>query len=255
MERLDSDKERYQKLLITGRSGTGKSSLAATAPKPLVLLSERQGAQSIINAAVRLNRPQPEILFMEKISDYKEVIDALKASGESGDIILKTCTIPRPETIIVDSLSDLSTMMADFLMPEGRKPSGDDWGKLKKSFTNLVNRFRNLPFHVIFLALLDERTETVDGEEVVTRKPLMATRSHPVVASAACNAAGISSRKRVKAEDGSISYKFQVYFMAGDADPAKPHDALDYVEEADIELWLRKLDKYRETKNNHKEGK
>lgn len=249
MKLIENDKEVYMKALISGRSGSGKSSLAATAPNPLVLLSERQGGQSILDAAARLGVPAPQMLYMETIKDYGAVLKGLQAMESTGKLTIKegkdvVLEIDAPETVVLDSLTDACGLIHAEIFDAVDKPSFKEWGELKKRVSRFIRLFRDLPCHVLMLCLLDERTENVDGQEVTVRGPMMPMKSLGNVAMAASTVAGIANRSMTKQKEGDdikVVNTFEVAFSGTRVDPIKVHTALASVEEPNFANWIEKI--------------
>lgn len=255
MKRIDDDEnERFWKMAIAGLSGTGKTSLGVSAPRPLILLSERQGMPSIKNAARRLGRAIPPVLLVEQADDYRLALQALRGDrahpfvvkDSKGEVVLKL--EQWPETVVLDSLSDAVSVFMREVREQSPQRAGKDglpvdanrfWGVLSDRLYNLMKAFRDLPMNVVFLCLRDERTkEDADGN-VIERviQPKLTPRALVNDLCAAVNIVGYSYRTHDK--DRNIVYG--VVLEAGEGAVTKPCEPLRKVEVADLTSWIERL--------------
>lgn len=132
------------KATIYGPSGVGKTSICATAPKPVIISAEK-GLLSLADKDI----PVIEVL---NIDEFEEAYNLLM--GEQGDQF---------ETICIDSISELSEkMLGDFSSQyaDGRKA----YGKLNEEFMKLLRKFRDIPNkHVVFIAKQNRFTDDHTG--------------------------------------------------------------------------------------------
>lgn len=142
---VDSE-ELYFKLLIYGDSGAGKTWLASTAPDPVILLTERNGEQS-----VRLSNPDAPYVYVSTAEEVREFV-AAALDGSWADIGLGTY---KPRTLVVDGLTEVQRLVKDQI----QKQRGDgefsirDWGVLNEKVRGLLRVFRDLPYNVVCTAL------------------------------------------------------------------------------------------------------
>jgi len=148
------------KMLVYGRNGMGKTRLACTAPKPLLIDIGEKGTKSV--------RTYPGVEVYHARS-WQEVVWAywyLKAGGHEH------------ESVILDTLTGMQNIcMVQVLKESGdRDPTKDpktatmrDWGKLAQLMKEQLLNFRNLPLHVVFTA--QERLYDNEDEERVERVP------------------------------------------------------------------------------------
>lgn len=212
----DDVQELHFKALATGPSGSGKSSLGATAPKPLILLSESQGKMSIVQRAKALGLPRPSILQVDTLQDYRDVVKALHGDkGKPFKVINKDVGVilegEWPETVVLDSLSDACELVMSEVKADAPPKRGDDglevfsqrhWGALGDRSAKLIRAFRDVPVHTLFLCLQDERlNETSDGTSTRWVGPQMPMRKLPNVVMQATNLAGMLTRRSRKDPD------------------------------------------------------
>lgn len=212
MRRIDTDEqERHWKIALAGPGGTGKTSMGVSAPKPLILLSERQGMPSVRMAAKRLGVPVPPVALVEEAADYRQVLRALRGprdkpftvrgasqSGQLGQVIMQLPVDEWPETVVLDSLTDACDVLIRDIRNTSPQRKGRDglpvdaqrfWGVLIDRAVALIKEFRDLPMHVVFLCLLDDRTKEDEDGNLIERivQPKLATKNMAQQLSAAVN--------------------------------------------------------------------
>lgn len=253
----------FIKALIYGDPGTGKTNFGVSAPNPLILLSERQALANIREAAKRTGKTIPNALYMDSLEDYRDVMFALKGSGPGETLEIKVngkiiLTMPYPETIVIDSLTDVGELAKADVERISPPKNGKDglpnwsmrhWGTLGTKMSQLILMFRNLPTHVIFLCLKID-TEIGEGDEksrIVG--PSLPMKKLSGTVAAAVNVIGITNRrtskKEVTNEDGSkgveITTVYEVYTTGPDHAVTKPYRPLADCEIPDFTDWVRRI--------------
>ena len=94
--RAEQSQLSFIKGLIMVESGAGKSYIVATAPKPLVLLTEPNGAMSI-----QASNPDALIIHIKDLQHMKEVLRAIRDNEIKADF----------STIVIDSITELQRMI------------------------------------------------------------------------------------------------------------------------------------------------
>jgi hypothetical protein len=257
--------ESFFKALIYGRPGAGKSTLAVTADDPLVILSERQGYRSVKDAARRLRKPLPPTILVQTLEDVRAVLLGLQSDPEqpiasamrklgASDADVAALPYQKPKTVVIDSITEVFELISrDIERIAGRKVGKDGlevkperyWGVLRDRSERLIRAFRDLPYHILFLALLSDR-EIGDGDEKSrVIDPSCPMKALPASLAAAVNAVGIISVAAVptKSEDGHTVYEHKrwVRFAAPDWMMTKALRPLRDVEVPDVGAWLRRL--------------
>ena len=146
-----AQKTTYNKALIYGESGAGKSFLAATAPKPLILLTEINGQASIMHS-----NPDADILHITSSDMLAEVLK---------DIDENPNDYKQYETIVIDSITEMQRLIKDKLTANGRSPmSLPLWGKLANNMRALIRRIRGMKKNVVCIALLETSVDEENGQ-------------------------------------------------------------------------------------------
>ena len=140
------------KIMLYGDSGVGKTTLAVTAPKPLVLLTEKNGVPSIY-----ASNPEACIVYCSTIQDVTNVVAGIM----NGDKELSQF-----ETLVIDSLSETQRMIQDDVLKKARRDAMQlqDYGKLADGTRGLIRVLRDLPIHVVCTALNDVDSEEATGQ-------------------------------------------------------------------------------------------
>ena len=124
------------KCLIYGQGGTGKSTLALSAPKPLYI--DFDTSASRLNAAHRVDTVQ--------VSSWQEVQQVLQED------------LSAYQSIVVDTVGK----MIDFIIVDTcgtKQPRINDWGTINQKFQWFTRAVYSLSKHVIFVAHRDSRKE------------------------------------------------------------------------------------------------
>lgn len=262
-----AEESKTLKALVYGKPGSGKTNIGVSAPNPLILLNEQQALQNIKSAAKRLGRPVPATLAVESLDDYRAVVTAFKGDRNKpfqvldghGKVALEMATWP--ESVVMDSVSEAMELVSEEIRRQSPPKIGKDglpvdseryWNVLKDRGSKLIRAYRDLPVHVLFLALLSDK-ETGEGEEKSRWVgPLMPMKALPTVLMAAVNVVGITYRKRgdevvevgKKADGKPILDRPMVYGIATtgyDYMELKPYPPLRPYEVTDFSSWVRRV--------------
>jgi hypothetical protein len=152
---------------LYGRSGTGKTTLAATWPKPILYLNVKDNGTD----SIRDFDDDIDVHHIEKSDDVLEVILWIHAQEKKGKL--------RYRTIVFDTLTQLQTIIMNEVaaekarkgkkIPKG-KQAGDwgvltkqDWGDIAGQMKAIIMDVRNLPLESVFIA--QERVFNVDEDD------------------------------------------------------------------------------------------
>tara|TARA_R110000824_G_scaffold174132_4_gene352229 strand:- start:369 stop:1079 length:711 start_codon:yes stop_codon:yes gene_type:complete len=145
-----SKKQTTIKALIYGDSGAGKSFLAATAPKPLILLTEPNGQASIMHS-----NPNADLIHIANAKMLGDILKDIKENPKQWQ---------KYETIVIDSLTEVQRLCKDELTNNGRNTMKlQDWGKLADFMRRFIRALRQIPKHIVCLALLETNFEEGSG--------------------------------------------------------------------------------------------
>lgn len=238
-------------MCVYGPSGSGKSSLGVTAPNPMILLSEEQGALHIKQAAARLGVPVPPILVMEKLDDFRAVLKAF-AGDRKADFLVEVDGAevyrgPWPDTLVIDSLTDACRLIVDDIRKQSPQKPGKDglpvdaqryWNVLQDRAQNLIRHFRRVPAHVLFLCLAEDTMVGPDDAQVRSVKPDLPMKKLSGFLTAATNLVGYSYRARdaKRAKTG-----FGVLFSGPEAFLLKACDPLRDKESPNVTAWIQAI--------------
>ena len=127
----------HAKILIWGNSGTGTSWLAATAPNPLIVLTEPNGAVSIGHS-----NPNADIVPITSITDLRNIVQ-----------MAKTGKLDKYDTLIFDSLTECQRLFKDEILGDRDQLKIQEWNTLATRMLGFIRVIRDLPFHVVCTAL------------------------------------------------------------------------------------------------------
>lgn len=206
---------RHLKALVYGKSGTGKTTFGVSAPRPLILLSEGQAVPNI-RAAAKRHGTEAEVLFMESLDDYRNVIRALNGDPAKPFVVVDSIhgellrMDPWPESVVIDSLTDACELVSKEIREQSPPRAGKDglpvdseryWNVFSDRAQKLIRAFRDAPLNVLFLCLLDDRELGKDDAKVRWVGPQLAMRKLPAAVMAAVNVVGVTYRKRATKPD------------------------------------------------------
>jgi len=278
--------EDFVNMLVYGRSGTGKTTLGCTAPKPLFLLSERQGWDSIRKASKALGQKPPPTFLLQHNRDLQDAIRALNSDHPIQTLVKalvwndeqreakKENREPDPEiakeradetiaglpytdvkTIVLDSITDFFRLVSEEIDEQAPPKLGKDglpvkadryWATLRERCERTVRRFRDVPFHVLYLALLDDRTVGDDDQKTRQVGPDCPMRALPSAIMACTNMVGIMSvqvklQPKKDGEQQDALVRHWVRFAGPDWMMTKPNRPLRDIEVPNVSVWLHTL--------------
>ena len=151
MEKLETVKPRDIKrgtsIVVYGRSGTGKTTLAATAPGPILLIDVKdEGTDSIADA------DNVEVYQAESLADVEDVYWHLTKNPKQF------------KTIVIDTCTQLQSMAVSEVMKKNKRKGEpgawgsmrkQDWGDVSAILKEQLLNFRDLTsrgMNVIFIA-------------------------------------------------------------------------------------------------------
>jgi len=193
--------------LLVGRSGTGKTTVACTFPKPILLLDfKEEGTDSVVNLG--------EDVMRVPIESWDEV-EQLYWYLVSGEHKFKT--------VVWDTLTQAQDIALRKVLEDNNKSWGSlitrsDWGTCAGMLKMWFFNYRDLPLHFVITA--QERVHDSDeGEDEDQLDPEVGPRVMPSVASTICpgvKMAGYTFIKEVtERKDGKLKKTPQFCMRVG----------------------------------------
>ena len=137
------------KILLYGRSGTGKTTIASTFPGPTLLLDVREeGTDSVYDIE------GIQVLPVQSWDDIELTYWMLATQPHNY------------KTVIIDTISMAQVQLVrDILEKEGREAMSQQlWGEVSGKMQTVILGYRDLPMNVVFLAH-DRIRESEEGED------------------------------------------------------------------------------------------
>ncbi len=165
-------------IMLNGRAGSGKTTIAATAPKPLLLVDIReQGTKSISDV---------EGVFVFNVESWDDV-----SPDNPTSIFYDLKANPTAyKTIVFDTLTQLQDVAMDKVLRDagrsGEKPYLADYGTVNTMIKNLVRAYKELPMVKIFIC--QEKVNNTEGKAAEQLNPEYGPAVSPGIALAVCAA-------------------------------------------------------------------
>lgn len=149
------------KVMLYGVSGTGKTTMAATFPRPVFL--DMEGGMLSVRKYSPLRYPADP---NKDIKNYSQVVDFIQLvrSYKPGEAPF--------ETIVLDSLNELQILVSQYIVQKYTKVKRQyhdqltlaDYGKANRDFAKLVRLFIKMPYHVVFTAMSTQKESGDDSD-------------------------------------------------------------------------------------------
>jgi AAA domain-containing protein len=147
------NEEHYLKALICGPPKSGKTSLGATAPNPIIVACEP--------GLITLRRLHVPYVDVRSVADLKLVLTALRQDPESRAEALGLGDY-RLESVVVDVLDEAQRLfIADRLAETGKAQlqGWEDYQQLASKMRSMVKAFMSLDLNVVLLCHLSDRED------------------------------------------------------------------------------------------------
>jgi len=132
------------KVLIYGKSGTGKTHLGSTAPSPIFASAE----EGLLGTS---RESKISYATITSVKDLQDLFDFLKKGEHSF------------KTVVLDSISEINEIIKDKLEKDNNRPiQRADWMKVQKDIKAVFKSFKGLDMNVIIIA---QEKIVSDGEE------------------------------------------------------------------------------------------
>lgn len=151
-----ADIKRGRSFVFYGRSGTGKTTIVSTFPKPILLLDcKDEGTDSVADVEGL------SVKDIESSDDLEDIYWFLKKNPK------------RFATVAFDTLTGLQQILVEEVLVAQKKDvskAGDwgtmrkqDWGDVSQDMKGWITKFRELPMEIAFIA--QDRTINAGGDE------------------------------------------------------------------------------------------
>lgn len=156
----------WVRCMFVGPTGSGKTSLAATFPRPLFLLPYNEGSVTTLRgrnvAYAELGAGGAPVM--------RDVEGLLRQLADTGRQDPEKLHADWGQTLVLESLSHYQELVLAEIDKRGAT-GFERWGKLREHFMRIRDLLWSLPMHVVLTALDDPRTD--DAGTVVERTPLL----------------------------------------------------------------------------------
>lgn len=213
--RINPTLEDKLKTLFYGQPGSTKTRTAATAaldPRLSPVLYLEQGGNPL---SMRSYTRWPDIVHMEKLSDYNPIYDWLLNGQKDSSPIVDILKLKPPyKTLVIDSITEVQrysfrTVIGSSSAKPGDIPASAErqhFNKVLSQMVNFANLFYQLPMHVILTSLESETKNEATGD--IFYKPLLWGQSSGEVPGYAYLVARMVHRARIEGK---------MYRVIGDA--------------------------------------
>jgi AAA domain len=179
----------YLAALFYGRSGTGKTALASTFPKPALVLDIREKGTDTIAKV-----PGIDVLEVSEWEDIEKSYWYLKSKTH------------KYKTVILDQISQMQDVALLHVLEENGKKEGDllskkDWGQISGMMKTWLFNYRDLidtALHVVFIA--QDRATTNDDNIEDQIDPSIGARLMPSLAAAVNGAVSVIGNTFIREE-------------------------------------------------------
>lgn len=148
----------YSKVVLYGRSGTGKTTLAGTFPGPLLVIDVRdEGTDSIADVK------NADYIDLESFDHFQEIYWHLKKNDH------------KYKTVVIDTVSQLQHfVIQEHLKKKNKNPdqagqwgsmAQKDWGIVSGELRKWLTSYRDLGMHVVFIGQ-DRVFNVEEGEDI-----------------------------------------------------------------------------------------
>jgi len=215
------------KILISGASGSGKSTMGAKFKRPFIIPTELQGIP-----AMRLANPDAVIFHNENgrpgVQDVQDIAEFMAMLGDP--------RIEEFDAVVLDSLTDLQEILLKYFDSKypGEKETLKKWGGFRDKTEGVLRKLRDLPVHALVTCL---DVEVDDGGSLVHRPSVYGKSSgFPNKLPKFFNLVGYAHRK-----PGAEGMIHSVMFAGPERFITKPLPGFDNIEPAEPQEWLRKF--------------
>lgn len=169
IQNTKTSQQQRVKILVSGESGAGKTSLASTLPKETLIISSEAGLLCIRDSGldyIDISRDDKGDVVMDPAARLKNLSEVFAALHDNKEFKEKY------STIFIDGITEISELMLEYLTAQfpDRKDSFPMWGEYSKRMRSIIKNFRDLPYHVVMTAVsqpdMDENKRRFMGFQV-----------------------------------------------------------------------------------------
>lgn len=154
----------YAKILVFGESGSGKTYFASTYDPEKTLFINVKSESGLLT--IRALGVDMDIMDVENYKDMKDAVEWIKANGSKYDVIY------------IDSLSQWQKNLELEIPETGNKFA--KWNTIKDYTKEIVNSFKQLPFHIVFTCEI--KTDKDENSGDILYKPSLLGSSRDEIA-------------------------------------------------------------------------
>jgi len=225
------------KILCYGNSGAGKTYAACTAPKPMVLLTERNGLHSI-----QASNPGAHVKYCENADDVRDIL-RMAMNGQLKQYGIKT--------LVVDSLTEVQRLFVDEIMlakaqGEDARLSLQDWGTLTERMRRFMRCLRDLDLHVVATALVESQHDDSTGATNVF-PAFQGKKLHSEV-SQFFNVVGYTFKRESQDSEGKRQIEHKIMLDGPSRFVCKPCGPLTGIRDPNLSDWFTVLNESLSTK-------
>jgi hypothetical protein len=213
--------------LLYGDPGAGKTHAAAQAPRPLVLLTERNGLTTIRRAS-----PDALVVEVNTVDALREVL-GMAMRGQLPD---------NRRSLVIDSLTEVQRLFRDDIMaskPAGQPFSLQDWGTMAERMRRFMRTLRDVPYHVVCTALAEAAVNDADGVRYV--QPAFDGKKTGSEVAQYFNGVGYLFKRQATDDNGKAVVLHQAMFDGPTRYTCKPCHPVAGVVEPDVPRWFAML--------------
>lgn len=202
------DLETYLSVVLYGRAGTGKTTLACDFPGPVLLLDINDKGTDSVNEKINL-----DVLQCEEWVDIEQTYWYLKKNPK------------KFKTVVLDTVSMMQDLALAHILEGSNRETGSllhkkDWGEASSLLKTWIMNYRDLKMNVVFIAQDrishgEEESEDTDGQIM----PEVGPRLMPSVASTVNAAVSIVGNtfiqekvRKIKTEDKKIIERREIAY-------------------------------------------
>lgn len=196
------------KVLIYGDSRVGKTTLASTAPKPLLYVDAESGGKSIPPS----ERKGIDRWHVKSWGDVQKAVDYLYGRASADGY----------KSAVFDSLTEMGDLLIEHILSgpgvTGRVSpdtmSQADWGTYAQEMLRFLRELRDVPdLHVILIALAQDIDVEVKGKLTLVRRPMIGGKKAPLHAPALMDI--VAYVELAETADGDVVQEVQVRSIDG----------------------------------------